>query len=83
MSMAECVQFLRDPKGPRVVCSSDESVLRSLQEQGIAVNRIQRPGSVEVARLGAQKIAAGEIVSPEALDAKYIRSAEFTKVSAG
>jgi len=30
--------------------------------------------------LGAQKIAAGDTVTPEALDANYIRRAEFTKV---
>jgi len=81
LSMAEFVQSLREQQRHAMVCSSDESVLQALANQGIPVARIPRPGSAEIARLGAQKIAAGEITSPEALDANYIRRAEFTKVS--
>lgn len=73
MSMTEFVQYVRAQNGPHRLCSPDENVLHSLHEQGIEVTKIQRPGSVEIARLGAQKIAAGEVVSPEALDANYIR----------
>jgi len=81
LSMPEFVQYLREQPRDAMVCSSDQSVLHALESQGIPVTRISRPGSAEIARLGARKIAAGEITSPEALDANYIRRAEFTKVS--
>lgn len=79
LSMAEFVQYLREQQREAMVCSCDETVLHALESQGIRVTRIPRPGSADIARLGAQKIAAGEITSPEALDANYIRRAEFTK----
>ncbi len=42
---------------------------------GVNVEHIARPGSEAVARLGWEKIRAGQIVTPEALDANYIRRA--------
>jgi tRNA threonylcarbamoyladenosine biosynthesis protein TsaB len=77
----EFVQYLRENAQPSL-CSPDENVIDFLAGHGVAVTRIPRPGSIEVAELGAQKIAAGETVTPEALDANYIRRAEFTKVGA-
>jgi hypothetical protein len=41
----------------------------------VNVEHIARPGSEAVARLGWEKIRAGQIVTPEALDANYIRRA--------
>ena len=38
------------------------------------MNEIELPRADVVAQLGWRKISAGEIVSPEALDANYIRS---------
>jgi len=73
MSMAEFVQYLRQQNRPQMLCSPDESVVHALEQQGIIVTKSERPGSAEIARLGARKIVAGEIVSPEALDANYIR----------
>jgi tRNA threonylcarbamoyladenosine biosynthesis protein TsaB len=73
MSMAELLQYLREQRGPQMLCSPDESVFHALQQQGITVTKSERPGSAEIARLGVRKIAAGEVVSPEALDANYIR----------
>lgn len=81
MSMEEFAQYVRE-NAAQSVCSPDESVIDFLSSQGMAITRIQRPGSAEIARLGEQKIAAGEIVAPEALDANYIRRAEFTKAGA-
>ena len=81
MSREEFAQYLRG-NTPQLVCSPDESVIHFLAGQGIVVNQIPRPASPEIARLGAQKIAAGDTVTPEALDANYIRRAEFTKVGA-
>jgi tRNA threonylcarbamoyladenosine biosynthesis protein TsaB len=78
-SREESVHYLREHARPSV-CSPDESVIAFLGGHGVAVTQIQRPASPEIARLGVQKIAAGEVVTPEALDANYIRRAEFTKV---
>lgn len=81
MSMPDFAQSLREQKGALMACSPDESVHECLQKQNLAIAKIPRPGSVEIARLGAQKIAAGQVTSPEALDANYIRRAEFTKTN--
>jgi tRNA threonylcarbamoyladenosine biosynthesis protein TsaB len=40
---------------------------------GLHVEEIQRPGSDTIAPIGWKKILSGEIVSPEMLDANYIR----------
>jgi tRNA threonylcarbamoyladenosine biosynthesis protein TsaB len=80
-SREESVQYLREHAQPSV-CSPDESVIAFLGDHGVAVAQIQRPGSPEIACLGVRKIAAGEVVTPEALDANYIRRAEFTKMGA-
>lgn len=79
LSMPEFVQCLREQPRDAMLCSCDETVLHALENQGIRVTRIPRPASADIARLGAKKIADGEITSPEALDANYIRRAEFTK----
>jgi len=81
VNMEEFLQNVREENQQQTLCSPDESVIHSLEQQGIRVARIHRPGSVEIALLGLRKIAAGEVVSPDALDANYIRRAEFTKAS--
>ena len=81
MSREEFARYLRG-NTPQRVCSPDESVIHFLAGQGIGITQIPRPASPEIARLGAQKIAAGDTVTSEALDANYIRRAEFTKVGA-
>ena len=50
---------------------------------GLPVDEIEIPRSDVIARLGWQKIRAGEIVSPEALDANYLRGSHeiFSKSS--
>jgi tRNA threonylcarbamoyladenosine biosynthesis protein TsaB len=77
----EFVQFARE-NASHTVCSPDQTVIEFLGAHGLAIQRIERPGSVEIAQIGAQKIAAGDIVTPEALDANYIRRAEFTRIGA-
>jgi tRNA threonylcarbamoyladenosine biosynthesis protein TsaB len=81
VNMEEFLHCVREEKQQQMLCSPDESVVQSLGRQGISVVKIDRPGSAEIALLGLRKIAAGEVVSPEALDANYIRRAEFTKAS--
>jgi tRNA threonylcarbamoyladenosine biosynthesis protein TsaB len=70
---------------PRLpVITPDESVASLLRARGLDVQVVPRPQSDVIARIGALKIAAGQIVSPEALDANYIRRSDaeiFSKES--
>jgi tRNA threonylcarbamoyladenosine biosynthesis protein TsaB len=58
--------------GAAVIATPDMNVLGDLA----GVIEVQRPRSDAVARLGWQKIQAGEIVSPEDLEANYIRRSD-------
>ncbi len=57
-----------------IVVSADRQFTETARQAGMIVNEIELPRSDVVAQLGWRKISAGEIVSPEALDANYIRS---------
>jgi tRNA threonylcarbamoyladenosine biosynthesis protein TsaB len=66
------------------VITPDESVATVLRARDQAVEVVPRPQSDVIARLGALKIAAGQVTSPEALDANYIRRSDaeiFSKPS--
>jgi tRNA threonylcarbamoyladenosine biosynthesis protein TsaB len=66
------------------VLTSDESVASALGVRGVAVSLVPRPQSDVIGRIGAIKIAAGHVTSPEALDANYIRRSDaeiFSKSS--
>jgi tRNA threonylcarbamoyladenosine biosynthesis protein TsaB len=60
------------------VYTPDENVITALASRGAGsqVFRVPRPDAVSVARLGHPKILAGQTVSPEQLDASYIRRAD-------
>jgi tRNA threonylcarbamoyladenosine biosynthesis protein TsaB len=66
-----------------LVYTPDENVINALASRGSGsqVFRVPRPDAVSVARLGHPKLLAGQTVSPEELDASYIRraDAEFKK----
>ena len=65
------------------VITPDESVASLLRTRAHPVQVVSRPQNV-IARIGALKLAAGQIVSPEALDANYIRRSDaeiFSKSS--
>ncbi len=53
----------------------EATLVAAAQARGLEVEQIERPGSDAIARLGWEKIRAGQIVTPEALDANYIRRA--------
>jgi tRNA threonylcarbamoyladenosine biosynthesis protein TsaB len=55
------------------VVTAGESLAENLRTAGIAVHEIETPRSDAIARLGWRKILAGDTVSPEALEANYIR----------
>src|SRR5512147_931638 len=61
---------------PIPVFTPDEPVATALRERGATVEVIARPPSDVIARIGAMKIAAGQVTSPEALDANYIRRSD-------
>jgi tRNA threonylcarbamoyladenosine biosynthesis protein TsaB len=58
------------------VITPDESVASLLRARGQEVQVVSRPQSDVIARIGALKLAAGQIVLPEALDANYIRRSD-------
>jgi tRNA threonylcarbamoyladenosine biosynthesis protein TsaB len=66
-----------------VVVTADHLLAETARQAGLSVNQIDLPRSDVIARLGWRKISAGEIVSPEGLDANYIRSSSeiFSKSS--
>ncbi len=58
------------------VLTPDESVAAALRARGGSVQLMQRPQSDVIGRIGAMKLAAGQVTSPEALDANYIRRSD-------
>jgi len=55
-----------------LIVTPDKVVAEAARGKGLQVCEVEWPRADEVARLGCRKIAAGETVSPEALEAKYI-----------
>ena len=60
---------------PHVV-TSDSAVAEFLASRKVPVESIARPGSDVVARIGLRKILAGDTVTPEQLDANYLRRSD-------
>jgi tRNA threonylcarbamoyladenosine biosynthesis protein TsaB len=59
-----------------VVVTPDKTIAEAARSKGLQVQEIERPRSDAIAHLGWKKIQAGETVSPEALDANYIRRSD-------
>jgi tRNA threonylcarbamoyladenosine biosynthesis protein TsaB len=74
-------EFLAAVAGGRLVITPDAKLADLVREKVFHVSLIAAPRADAIARLGFEKIHAGEIVSSEALDATYIRrsDAEFKK----
>jgi tRNA threonylcarbamoyladenosine biosynthesis protein TsaB len=72
---------------PEPIVTSDKSIVEAARSRGIEaghqVKEIDRPGADVMARLGWKKIKAGETVTPEALDANYIRRSDAEIFSSG
>lgn len=64
------------------VVIADRSLAGMIREVGLPLKEIELPLADVIARVGWKKIMAGKIVSPEELDANYIRSSSeiFSKV---
>jgi tRNA threonylcarbamoyladenosine biosynthesis protein TsaB len=69
MTQAELVMFANG----RTLLTPDKNVAEMARAAGLSVEELRRPDSGAIARIGWKKIRAGEIVSPQALDANYIR----------
>jgi tRNA threonylcarbamoyladenosine biosynthesis protein TsaB len=59
-----------------VLVTPDKAVADAVGARGVRVLEVERPRSDGIARLGWQKIQAGQTVSPEELDANYIRRSD-------
>ena len=68
-------EWLEAAIGSTIVVA-DQNLAEAARTAGLPVDEIQIPRSDTIARLGWQKIQAGKIVSPEALDANYLRSSK-------
>jgi tRNA threonylcarbamoyladenosine biosynthesis protein TsaB len=69
--------------GQKIV-TPDKNLADFARTAGLTVIEIERPQSDAIARLGWQKLQKGETVSPEALEANYIRRSDaeiFSKPS--
>lgn len=69
-----------------VVATSDEALAASARNAGIKVAAIATPGAETISRLGWLKLQAGRTVSPEQLEANYIRRLDaeiFPKPASG
>ena len=75
-------EWLEAAMGSTIVVA-DQNLAEAARTAGLPVDEIEIPSSDMIARLGWQKIQAGKIVSPEALDANYLRSSHeiFSKSS--
>jgi tRNA threonylcarbamoyladenosine biosynthesis protein TsaB len=77
LAQPDLIAHLRgDSKLAAPVVTSDESVALLLRGAGIACATVPRPGAADIARIGAQKLARGESVTVEQLDANYIRRSD-------
>ena len=63
-------------EGPMWVITADAAIAELAFTSDSAVQVVTRPTSQDVARLGANKLLAGETVSVEELDANYLRRSD-------
>ena len=76
MSMEQLVSILgRAGERPEII-TADKNIAEMLRFRGLPVSEVQRPSSANIAQLGLLKVLRGETVTPEALDANYIRRSD-------
>jgi len=68
-------EFLREAAGHAVI-TSDSAIAGTARAAGLGVEQVDSPRSDAIARLGWQKILAGETVSPQHLEANYLRRSD-------
>jgi len=62
--------------GEELIVTADHAIAEAARVKGLRVAEVERPQSDVIAQLGWRKIASGETVSPEALEANYIGRSE-------
>ena len=67
---------LRSRESVSRVVTPDQKLAERLKDANVNVTVIPQPRADGVARLGFKKMKNGEVVSPEALDASYIRRSD-------
>jgi tRNA threonylcarbamoyladenosine biosynthesis protein TsaB len=72
MSREQCFESA----GRATIVTPDELVAGAAQVLGLAIEKVAYPRADAIARIGWRKLQAGQIVSPEALEANYIRRSD-------
>ena len=67
-------EFLETASG--AVVTPDPSVVEAARQARLYVEHVPYPGSAAIARIGWEKLQAGETTTPEALEANYIRRSD-------
>ena len=75
LSRAAFVEKLTNSQSSLLV-TSDHAIAQIASSSGVAVREVARPGSEAAARIGLEKLLAGDTVSVEGLDANYIRRSD-------
>jgi tRNA threonylcarbamoyladenosine biosynthesis protein TsaB len=75
-------EFLAAARG-QLTRTADKTIAELTRTAGLRVEEIPRPRSDAIAPLGWKKLQLGQTVSPEALDANYLRRSDqiFAKIS--
>ena len=68
-------ELLAHARGAKVV-TSEVTLLEPARAAGADIEAVAAPGSEAIARIGWQRIQKGETVSPEMLEANYIRRSD-------
>jgi tRNA threonylcarbamoyladenosine biosynthesis protein TsaB len=68
-------EFLCSAAGSTIV-TPDAAVVEASRSRGLIVEQVERPGSAAIARIGWQRIQSGQTVSPEDLEANYLRRSD-------
>ena len=74
--VAELASASAGQAGARTICTADAGIERALQAAGVAVEAVARPRADLIARIGTVRYRQGSAISPEALDANYIRRSD-------
>lgn len=82
LTRPELIEYIRRERFEQVI-TSDPGIAEILTSAGFTVEETARPGSEAVARIGLQKLLAGDTVGVEELDANYIRRSDAEIFSSG
>jgi tRNA threonylcarbamoyladenosine biosynthesis protein TsaB len=76
LSLPEFVASISARAPVPLICTPDATVESALRQSGSPVQSVSRPGADLIARLGIAQYLQGMTISPEALDANYLRRSD-------